>query len=144
VILDVSAQIPDSIEVAYRWENNFGFNSTDRKIKVEESGIYRVYVTKEKDGCVFTDEVTIAGGEQRIAVYPNILRVSDSYNVSISLEEAGQVSVKVFNSLGIMIQGMHGRQRSEYQFTSALKDAGMYLVVIQTPKGIETRKIILQ
>ena len=144
IILDVSSQIPDSIEVAYRWENNFGFNSTAEKITVSESGIYRVLVTKQKDGCVFTDDMIISGAEsQRIAVYPNVIRSNENYNVSISLDDPGSVLVKIFNSRGTQVQEMNNSGQSEFQFIASLKDSGMYLVMIQTPNGVETHKLIV-
>ncbi|HTJ52762.1 MAG TPA: T9SS type A sorting domain-containing protein [Cyclobacteriaceae bacterium] len=142
ITLDISEQIPDSIAVDIRWENNFGFNSTEKKVTVSESGIYRVFVTKEKDGCVFSDEVIISGTEQRIAVFPSLLKSNDNFNISISLEEPGSVTVRTMNSAGVPISTMVGSSSSEYQFISTVKDSGMYLVIIQTPKGIETRKIV--
>jgi hypothetical protein len=144
ITLDVSSQVPDSIEVAYRWENNFGFSSTEKKIIAAESGIYRVFVTKQKDGCVFTDDMIVSGAEsQRIAVYPNVVRSNESYNVSVSLDDPGKVLVTIFNSRGSQIQEMNNSGQSEFQFTTSLKDTGMYLVMIQTPKGVETRKVVV-
>lgn len=145
IVLDVSAQVPATVPVTYRWENNFGYTSTDRKITVEESGIYRVFVTKDVDGCVFTDDVTISGAEaQRVAVYPNIISSNENYNVSVSLNKPGSVVVKVFNARGMQVQEMANAGRSEFQFITSLKDTGMYVVVIQTPQGVETRKVIVQ
>jgi hypothetical protein len=144
IVLDISTQVPDSIPVSYEWESNFGFSSTENKVTIAESGLYRVFVTKDKDGCVFTDEVIISGAEsQRVAVYPSIMKSDDRYNVSVSLQEPGVISIRVFNSKGIQVYEMEGSGQSEYQFISSLKDSGMYLVVIQSPNGMETRKIVI-
>jgi hypothetical protein len=144
VILDVSSQIPDSVEVAYDWENSFGFTSNDSIVSASESGIYTLTVTKALDGCKFTDQVTISGAdEQRVAVYPTLFSTTDKYNVSVSLPEAGPVAVKVFNMQGVMKKGLEGSSSSEYQFITQTNEAGLYLVIIQTNKGIETRKIIV-
>jgi hypothetical protein len=144
IVLDVSAQVPDSIPVTYRWENSFAFSSTEQKITAKESGIFKVFVTKQSDGCVFTDDVIISGAEaQRVAVFPTLLERNDAYNVSISLEEPASVAVRVMDIRGFEIQTITGQSKTEYQFTTSLKDSGMYLVVIQTPKGVETRKIIV-
>ncbi|HET7180575.1 MAG TPA: T9SS type A sorting domain-containing protein, partial [Chryseosolibacter sp.] len=144
IVLDVSSQVPDSIKVSYRWENSFGFSSSDRSIKVIEPAVYRVFVTKEKDGCVFTDDVAVTGAEkQTIAVYPTILRSNEDYNVSVSMQEVGAVTVKVYNAKGIVMDEMAGADNSEYQFITRIKDSGIYLVVVQTPKGMETHKIIV-
>ena len=144
IVLDVSAQIPDSVKVSYRWENSFGFRSSEKSITATEHGIYRVFVTKDKDGCVFTDDVAITGAEaQVIAVYPTILSSDENYNVSISMEEQASVTVRVFNATGLMIDEMYGTDNSEYQFIARIKDSGVFLVVIQTPSGIETRKVVV-
>lgn len=145
IVLDASVQVTDSIKVTYRWENNFGFSSTAKKINVTESGIYRVFVTKEKDGCVFTDDLIVSGAEsQRVAVYPNLISSNENYNISVSLDEPGSVVVKVFNARGIQVSEMKDSGQSEFQFITSLKDSGMYLVVIQTPKGIETKKVVVR
>lgn len=144
IVLDVSNQVPDSIKVSYHWENSFGFSSNDRSVKVIEPAVYRVFVTKEKDGCVFTDEVAITGAEkQTIAVYPTILQSNEDYNVSVSMQEVGAVTVKVYNAKGILIDEMAGADNSEYQFITHIRDSGLYLVVVQTPQGMETHKIIV-
>lgn len=144
IILDVSSQVPDSVKVTYRWENSFGFSSNDRSIKVTEHGVYRVFVTKEADGCVFTDDVAITGADkQTVAVYPTILQSNDNYNVSVSMAEPGAVTVKVYNAKGILMEEMTGADNSEYQFITRLRDSGIFLVVIRTPKGMETHKIIV-
>ena len=144
IVLDVSGQVADTVTVSYRWENSFGFSSNEKAITVTETGVYRVFVIKESDGCVFTDEVAITGAEeQRVAVYPTAVRSNESYNVSVSLEKPASVAVKVFNSRGVMIESMEGMNNAEYQFITSMKDSGLYLVVIQTPKGIETRKVIV-
>lgn len=144
IILDVSAQIPDSVKVSYRWENSFGFRSSGRSITATEHGVYRVFVTKEKDGCVFTDDVAITGAEtQTVAVYPTVLASNENYNISISMEEPAGVLVKVYNAKGIIVDEMNGTDNSEYQFITRLRDSGVFLVVIQTPQGMETHKVIV-
>lgn len=144
IVLDVSDQVPDSVKVSYRWENSFGFSSIERSIKAAEPGVYRVFVTKESDGCVFSDDVAITGADkQAIAVYPTLLQSNDSYNVSVSMIEPGSVIVKVYNAKGILMEEMSGEGNSEYQFITRLRDSGIYLVVIQTPKGTETHKVIV-
>ena len=88
--------------------------------------------------------MAITGAEdQTIAVYPTILSSNENFNVSLSLEEAASVIVKVYNAKGVIIDEMQGAFHSEYQFIRRIKDSGIFLVVIQTPKGMETRKIIV-
>jgi hypothetical protein len=144
IILDVSSQIPDTTEVSYRWTNNYGFSSTDKRITVVESGIYNVNVTRSSDNCMFSDLIVISGSEsQRITVYPSLLRSHQQYNVNVSLPEPGPVLIKVFDPRGTLSHQMEGINNAEYQFTGAAKDSGIYLVTIQTREGLETRKLIV-
>jgi hypothetical protein len=144
IVLDVSDQIPDTVHVSYRWENSFGFSSITEKVTVTEPAVYRVYVTKEKDGCVFTDDVAVTGAEaQRTAVYPVPVQSEAPYSISVSLPEAGSVRVTVLDSKGISASQMTGSNTSEYQFITSLKNPGLYLVVIETPKGVRSHKFIV-
>jgi hypothetical protein len=63
--------------------------------------------------------------------------------MSVSLQDAGTVDVKIINSSGGMVREMQGSNGTEYEFISSLSDAGLYLVVITTPKSKETYKIIV-
>jgi hypothetical protein len=145
IVLDLQPQVPDTIPVSYQWESNFGFNSTNSKVNITESGIYRATVIKETDGCVFSDEIAISGtDEQKIAVFPTILNRGDNYNVSISLPEVGGVRVQVFDLKGTAYQTFGGDSQSEYHFKATLNESGMYLVVLQTPRGTESRKVIVR
>jgi hypothetical protein len=144
IVLDVTSQVPATTKVTYRWENSFGFSSDAGKITVTEPAVYRVLVTKESDGCVFTDNIAITGSEEnRIAVYPTIVGISEEFKIGVSLNEPGDVSVKVFNSMGLQVNEMSGSNNSEYQFLASLKDSGAYLIVIQTHKGTATRKLVV-
>jgi hypothetical protein len=142
IALDVSPQVPDSVSVTYHWENNFGFSSDQTKISISESGIYRVSVTKVRDGCVFSDEVVVSGSDSlRIAVYPTVAS-NGFFNASVSLPDAGSVIVKIYNASGMLTQEMQGQNSSEYHFTGYVREPGLYLVLLQTSKGIAARKVI--
>lgn len=144
IVLDASASIPDSIAVRYLWQNNFGFSAEQKSIQVTESGIYRVTVTKDIDGCSFSDEVVISGAEeQRLAVYPTVVRSQTTFTISASLPEPGNVEVSINNIQGVPVLTFSGKDQVEYQFNASLSTAGTYVVVIQTPLGIESRKVIV-
>jgi hypothetical protein len=63
--------------------------------------------------------------------------------MSISLQEAGTVDVTIINGSGGVVKEMQGSNGTEYEFISSLNDAGIYLVVIKTPKGTETHKVVV-
>jgi hypothetical protein len=144
IILDAGKDIPDSVAVSYQWESSFGFSSTSRQVSVSDAAIYTVTVTRQRDGCPFKSEITINGAEtDRMAVFPVPVKSGDTFKMSISLQEAGAVDVTIVNSNGGVVKEMQGSNGTEYEFISALSDPGMYLVVITTPKGIETHKVII-
>jgi hypothetical protein len=144
IVLDVSPQVPDTIPVSYKWENNFGFSGITGKVAITESGIYKVTVTKQSDGCAFSDEVVISGeGEQKFAVFPTIANPGEYYNISVSLSEVGSMSVHIYDLKGTIHQTMKGENSSEYHFKATLNNPGMYLVFLRTPHGTESKKIIV-
>lgn len=144
IVLDVRAQVPDSIPVTFLWQNNFGFSSEESKVTITESGIYTVTVTKQKDGCVFSDEITISGTEeQKLAVFPTVISRGDHYNVSVSIPETGSITIQVLDLKGNVYQEWTGRGKTEYLFKGTLSGAGMYLVKVNTPKGVQSAKLIV-
>lgn len=141
--LDASTTIPTQESVTYHWENSFGFQSNTSAIDVSEPGVYRATVTRTSDGCAFMDEVAITGSDtERIAVYPTIIQSSESYNIGVSLPRTSSVTINIFNARGMMTENLNGTNNSEYLFTTTVKDPGVYMIVIKTSTGIETRKII--
>ena len=144
IVLDIKDQVPDSILVTYRWQNNFGFTSEGSKVTITESGIYQVEVTKKKDGCVFSDEVMITGTEeQKLAVYPTVISKGETYHVSVSLPEPAAISVLIYDLKGNVYQEWTGSDKTEYHFKGSLGSSGMYLVRLHTPKGPKTAKLIV-
>lgn len=145
IVLDVTGQVPDSIAVSYRWENSFGFEAVDvKKIVVPEPGVYRVTVTKAKDGCVFTDEVAVSGaGEDRIAVFPVPVRQGKPFKIGISLQEIGSVNIQILAGNGALLREVSDTGMSEYEFDATLDEAGLYVVVVKTPKTTQTYKVIV-
>ena len=93
---------------------------------------------------MFVDDIAITGSDDnRIAVYPTMININEEFKIGVSLTEPGEVSVRLFNSMGLQVQEMTGSNNSEYQFISSFKDSGAYLIVIQTRKGTETRKLVV-
>jgi hypothetical protein len=144
ITLDIQTQVPDSIAVSYLWTSNFGFESEGPTVAIMESGIYTVTVTKHSDGCAFSDAIAISGGDQqRLAVFPTILSPGESCNVSVSMPQAGSVQVQVIDMKGIVPQTLFGENSSEYHFQASLGNAGMYIILIRTPLGLESRRVIV-
>jgi hypothetical protein len=144
IVLDASKYIAQSTEVTYNWSNSFGFSSDARSVKVNESGIYKAEVIRKSDGCVFSDEVSISGSEiQRFAVFPTVVAEDAPYNISVSLPKPGNIVIKVYDLKGNLFQTIQGFSETEFHFISQIKTSGMYMVVLQTPNGIETQRLVV-
>lgn len=141
IVLDAATGITSP--VSYRWKSSYGMETQGGTLKISESGIYKVEVTTA-EGCVFSDEVVISGaGRQRYEVYPSVS--SDGhFNVSVSLPAKGAVTVTVYDIKGAKQLELRGRENAEYFFNNKLKTAGVYMVVLKTAHGTETRKLIVQ
>ena len=142
LVLDASTASPAASVQGYQWMGSNGFNATTPGISVSEPGTYTVAVTSVA-GCVFSDTVTVSGeAQQRVAVYPSP-SVDGNFTVSISLPEAGPVSIGIYDLSGSKVQEMAGNSNSEYRFPEHLSAPGVYLITVKTPQGIESRKVVI-
>jgi hypothetical protein len=141
IILDATTGI--NTPVSYRWLGSYGMETYDGTVKVRESGIYKVEISTA-EGCLFSDEIVISGtSKQRYEVYPSVSS-DGNFNVSISLPAKGFVSVAVYDIRGAKQLEWKGHDQAEYFFKNQLKTPGVYMVVLKTTKGSETRKLIVQ
>jgi hypothetical protein len=143
LIIDASLHIPDSLQVTYTWESNYGFRSTEPKVRITESGIYKVTLTTPQ-GCTFTDQIIISGtAAGRFSVQPTLVPAHGRFTVNVSLKQLAAVQVKVYDLKGKLHGQMQGEGQSEYRLTGSAPDPGLYLIVLQTPTGLETRKLLV-
>ena len=143
LVLDASAHIADSVAVTYAWESNYGFRSTEAKVRITESGIYKVTLTTPQ-GCTFTDQIIISGtAAQRFSVQPTLVAAHGRFTVNVSLKQASPVQVKVYDLKGKLHGQMQGEGQSEYRLAGSAPDPGLYLIVLQTATGLETRKLLV-
>jgi hypothetical protein len=143
ITLDATVNVPDFATVSYKWTGSNGFSSTDARVSITEPGEYNVTVTN-KNGCSFEDKVIITGPyEDNFLVYPTIVRSGDSYQIAISLPEPARVSVRVYDLKGLLLQEIKGDNQSEYFFRGTALRRGMYMVVLETPGNLSSKKIIV-
>lgn len=145
ITLDVKDQVPTGMNVSYLWESSFGFNSNESKIAITESGIYKVTVTKQSDGCQFSDAIAISGtDEEKVAVFPTIVNRDELFNISVSLPESGNVEVQLYDLKGTPAHVLKGSDSPEHHFKTSLSNSGMYLIMVRTPNGTQTKKVIIK
>ena len=142
LVLDAGSNIPAGSAQSYQWTGTDGFSATTPSVSVSEPGLYNVTVTSIA-GCVFHDSVTVTGqGGQKVGVYPSP-SVDGSFTVSVSLPEAGPVSVDIYDLNGTKVQVMAGNQNSEYRLPGHLSTPGVYMITVKTPHGVESRKLMI-
>jgi len=143
LLLNASAHVPDSLQVTYAWESNYGFRSSDPTVRITESGIYTVTLTT-KEGCTFSDQVIISGtAARRFTVQPTPVVAHGRFTVNVSLTEPATAQLKVYDLQGKLHGQMQGEGGQEYRFSGTAPDRGLYLIVLQTPAGLETRKLLV-
>lgn len=142
LLLDASTAIPAGAAQSYQWVGSNGFNATTPSVSVSEPGTYNVAVTSVA-GCVFRDTVTVSGeAGQRVGVYPSPA-VDGNFTVSVSLPEAAPVSVGIYDLNGNKVQEMAGNRNSEYRLPGHLSTPGVYMIMVKTPHGVESRKLMI-
>jgi hypothetical protein len=143
LVLDASLQVTDSVAVTYAWESNYGFRSSGPKVRLTESGIYKVTLTTPQ-GCTFTDQIILSGtAAQRFSVQPTLVAAHGRYTVNVSLTQPAAAQVKVYDLKGKLHGQMQGEGQQEYRLPGLAPEPGLYLIVLETPTGVETRKLLV-
>lgn len=142
IVLDASELVHDSLDVSYFWEGSFGFTANTKEITVTEPGAYRVYVTNNKNGCIFEDDIAIEGSNiKRIGVYPNPVIRNTTFKVSISLREAEDIEVNLLDVKGNVHQSISDKGKSEYLLDVKVDQSGQYIIMVVIDGGTEAKKI---
>ncbi len=110
----------------------------------------RIMVLKEKRIPTGTDMDDLFSrndlpGSIEIANYPNPFNPSTT--ISVSLDQATQVHIQVFNSIGQLVQTLAQSQLSSgihnFRFNGSNLTSGMYLIAVTTPEVREVHKMML-
>jgi len=142
LVFDASRNLPTGAGAAYQWSGDNGFNATTPSITVKEPGVYSVAVTSAA-GCVFRDSVDVAGAaKQHVSVYP-APSVDGNFTISVSLPEAGDVSVTIYDLNGNKQQELAGHNNTEYRIPAHLSTPGVYMISVKTPHGVESHKMLI-
>ena len=142
LVFDASANIPSGSAAAYQWSGDNGFSAVTPTIAVNEPGVYTVAVTSVA-GCVFRDSVDVTGkAKQHVSVYP-APSVDGNFTISVSLPEAGDVSVAIYDLSGNKQQEMAGHNNTEYRIPGHLSTPGVYMISVKTPHGVESHKMLI-
>lgn len=129
--------------INFVWEGDNGFYSTDRNVTIYDPGSYNV-TASNATGCEASEEFTVSAPANEFynyQLYPN--PSNGNYNLLISLAGISDISIKIFNSHGILLREEFVSQKSSYMLNGYLNQSGLYLVEIETTYGKETFKLII-
>ncbi|MCB0475526.1 MAG: T9SS type A sorting domain-containing protein, partial [Flavobacteriaceae bacterium] len=159
VVVDVSDPVPDTIE----WKFSDGTNIIEQnqdyaEISFDREGVYKVTMTAFKGSCQaeMTKEVIVqsqAYADQEydnespfikeFMEYPN--PNNGVFEVQVSLAETSAIIVKIINlGTNVIVNSRIANGDVEYLLSYDLNTAiGAYLVLLETPKGAQVRKVII-
>jgi hypothetical protein len=159
VVVDVSEPVPDTVSWSFSQGTTVVFQNEDyAELKFEQEGVYTLSMTTTKGSCqeTLTKEIIVQpstdfGMDQdtnisfikEFKLYPN--PNNGVFKAQVELQQQATISIKIINltSNAIMSAKVLENQDTyiiDYNINTAL---GVYLVILETPKGSQVRKIIV-
>jgi hypothetical protein len=133
---------------------SFGGYSAPFFVDIENDSDIDLIFGNVKGGLYFYNNLTISDITEwknkqiefeLLETYPNPF--NPSTKIRFSLTEAGFITLKVYNTLGEMIRelfsGYEQNGKHQLSFDASDLSAGIYFVILQTPKSLKTTKIVL-
>lgn len=162
-VINTSNPIGERVE----WAVSEGANiveETKEKIVLsfEESDIPKTYYTtltsynkNEECSISLTKPIIIEPGQgfsedygnekfiEQFLIFPNAS--NGDFSIKVSLAEPSDIRVKIMNLISTIIDQQEAKGADDYEFKHSLSMApGIYLVVLETSHGSETRKLVVE
>jgi len=159
VVVDVSEPVPDTVTWSFSQGTTVVFENEDyAELKFEQEGVYTLSMTTTKGSCqetlskeiivqpstdFGTDQDTNISFIKEFKLYPN--PSNGVFKAQIELQQQAAISIKIINLTSNAIMSakvMQGQNNYiiDYNINTAV---GAYLVILETPKGSQVRKIIV-
>ncbi|MFQ3579020.1 MAG: T9SS type A sorting domain-containing protein, partial [Bacteroidales bacterium] len=109
---------------------------------------YRIKI-KANDYIGYSDIYTVAFDKtfndknQKLCIYPNIIRKGDFINIS-NIDKTLEYTIELIDTYGNVIYNKKIKDFSSYRLSPILERQGMYYLKIYTPYTIEIFKVIIQ
>jgi hypothetical protein len=162
-VINTSNPIGERVE----WEVSEGaviVEKTNEKIilSFEESDVPKTYHTtltsynkNEECSVSLTKPIIIEPGQgfsedfddqkfiKEFLIFPNANE--GDFTIKVNLQESSDVSVKIMNLMSAIIDMKEVKGNDDYELAYTLNIApGIYLIVLETPHGTETRKLVVE
>lgn len=160
VLIDVSEPVPDTVT----WEFSEGTivvsqNGDYAELKFEKEGVYTATMIANRGSCeaVLTKEIVVQENTdfgkpeapynsfiQEFKLFPN--PNSGVFKVEVELLQSAPVSLRIINlSTNAIINTKIASGKDNYVFDYNVNLAiGVYLVLLETPKGTQVRKVMIK
>ncbi len=159
VIVDVSNPVPDTVSWEFSGGTVISQNKDLAEVKFEQEGTYYVTMTTIKGSCyeTLTKEINVLPKKDRnsqnnqksafikeFKIYPN--PSNGIFKTKIKLKEKAPIKVKVVNLLANTVSNYKILENNnEYILDYNLSTIkGAYILILETPKGNTTKKIIVR
>lgn len=142
IIPKISAGVTD---FAWLFEGNVV--STDKEFEAKSSGNYLLKVGN-KLGCKkeipFKVIEKVRQNNSGYAIYPNPLVANENFTIQFNLKEASDVSIRIVDMNGRIINYKELGSIEKYQFNERLTVSDTYLIVVSINGVVETNKLIVR
>lgn len=150
-LIEVNGNVQDTVLV-----NTTSNNTSDEQLLFLCGGTYELTVS-DANGCAGVDTAIVSGepcffavsnvsdaGLESLNVFPN--PTNGMVEVELSMNEARSLKLEIFNAQGQLIMGQNEELTTNFRtrFNLSEQPAGIYLLRVSTPKGVETRQIMLR
>jgi phenolic acid decarboxylase len=160
VVVDVSEPVPDSVSWSFSNGTTIVSQNGDyAELMFEQEGVYNITMTTTKGNCqktltkeiivqpstgFGTDQDTNTSFIKEFKLYPN--PNTGIFKAQIELQQQAPISIKIINLNSNIVNSakiMEGQDNYivDYNINTAI---GLYLVILETPKGSQIRKIIVE
>lgn len=139
--INIESAINDP-NASYLWQSDNGFYSTTSKVRIYDPGKYMISVTNSS-GCEAHGAFTVFTPEKifyNYQLYPN--PSNGDYKLTIALAAKSDITIRIFNTQGILISEKRISQASRYS-TDGFLESGIYFIEIDTKFGKEVFKLIV-
>lgn len=130
--------------VSFEWTGDHGFSSKEESLNISKPGTYTLTLTTET-GCTCSDTIFISDNfVQEFSLYPNPAP-EGKYSISVGLTENSDIKIRVYNMLGALVYEYKAENQNQLNIEAdALGASGLYTIVLQTSKGVVSKKLLVK
>lgn len=137
----------DKANLQYAWYEGETILSTTQQHTFRSEGQYELEVTTS-NGCQtrFPVEVTrdALSSQGDSALFPNPVDINQPFRLSLHLERPSEVTIRIFNASGQLINTDKLATTQDVNYQSALSSSGTYFISVQTKAVSTTFKLLVK